>query len=46
MRLLLFVVMCHLQACSLEATLDIEAFIGLAAVQNALVTPDLLRNEV
>lgn len=36
------VIVCHLQTSSPEATLDIEAFIGFAAVENALVAAHLL----
>lgn len=38
--------MCHLQPCPLEATLDIEPLVGLAAVQNALVAADLCGDKV
>lgn len=38
--------MCHLQACTLEATLDIKPFIRLAAVQDGLVASDILSNEI
>lgn len=34
--------MCHLQSGSFETTLDIESFIGFAAVQDGLVASDLL----
>jgi hypothetical protein len=36
----------HLETSSSEATLDVEALVGLAAVENALVAPDLLGNKV
>jgi len=36
------VVVCHLQTSSPEATLDVEAFVGFAAVENALVAANLL----
>ena len=36
----------HLQASPLVATLDIEAFVGLRAIQDGLVTPDLLSHEI
>jgi hypothetical protein len=38
--------MCHLQSCSLVPALDVEPLIGFAAVQNALVTANLLSDEV
>lgn len=38
--------MCHLESSSFEAALDVEPFIGLAAVQDTLVTSDLLRQVV
>jgi hypothetical protein len=40
------IVMSHLQPSPTEATLDVEALVGLAAVQYALVAPNLLRDEV
>lgn len=40
----LFIVVCHLQSCPLEPALDIKSFIGLAAIQNALVASDFFRN--
>lgn len=44
--LTLVVIMGHLPACSLVATLDIETLVCLAAVEDGLVTPNLLRNVV
>lgn len=38
--------MSHLQASPLETALDVEAFVGLAAVEDALVTADLLGDGV
>lgn len=38
--------MSHLQPSPAEATLDVKALVGLAAVQYALVAPNLLRDEV
>lgn len=40
------VVVGHLEACSPEAALDVEALVGLAAVENALVAPDLFGDKV
>src|SRR5690242_3481340 len=40
------IVMRHLEPCPLEPTLNIEPFVRLAAIQNRLVTPDLLRDKV
>lgn len=40
------VVVSHLQASPPEAALDVEALVGLAAVQDALVAADLLGDEV
>lgn len=36
--------MCHLQPGSSKSTLDVEALVGLTAVQYALVAADLLGN--
>jgi hypothetical protein len=36
----------HLQSCPFVAALDIEPLVRLTAVQNALVTANLLSNEV
>jgi hypothetical protein len=36
----------HFQTSPLEATLDVKAFIGLTAVENTLVAPDLLSDGV
>jgi hypothetical protein len=36
----------HFEACTAEAALDVEAFVGVAAVKNALVTSDLGSNIV
>jgi hypothetical protein len=36
----------HLQTSPLEPTLDIEPLVRLAAVQDGLVTPDLLSHEI
>lgn len=38
--------MCHLQASPFEATLDVKALVVHAAVENGLVAPDLLADEV
>ena len=38
--------MCHLQPRSLVSALDIESLVRLAAVENALVTSNLLRDEI
>jgi len=38
--------MCHLQPCALEAALDIEPLVRLAAVENALVAAHLCGDEV
>jgi hypothetical protein len=38
--------MCHLQPRPLEAALDVEPLVRLAAVENALVAAHLCRNEV
>lgn len=38
--------MCHLQPSSLVSALDVESLVRLAAIQNALVTPNLLRDEI
>ena len=35
----LFIIVCHLQTCALEPTLDIETLVGLTAIQNTLVAP-------
>jgi hypothetical protein len=40
------VVVGHLQASPPEAALDVEPFVGLAAVEDALVAADLLGDEV
>lgn len=40
------VVVGHLQASTAEAALDVEALVGLAAVEDALVAADLFGNEV
>jgi hypothetical protein len=40
------IVMCHLQPSSLVSTLNIESLVRLAAVENALVTSNLLRDEI
>ena len=40
------IVMCHLQTRSLVSALDIESLVRLAAVENALVTSNLLRDEI
>ena len=40
------VVMRHLQPCPPEAALDVEALVGLAAVEDALVAADLGRDVV
>jgi hypothetical protein len=40
--LLALIVVGHLETSSSEAALDIETFVGLAAVQDALVAADLL----
>jgi hypothetical protein len=40
------IVMCHLQPRSLVSALDIEPLVRLAAVENALVTSNLLRDEI
>ena len=40
------VVMCHLQAGPSEAALDVEALVGLAAVQDSLVAANLLGDVV
>lgn len=39
-------VVCHLETGPLESTLDIEAFVLLAAVQDRLVATDLRGHEV
>src|SRR5688572_20019820 len=44
--LLALVVVRHLQAGAAEPALDVEALVGLAAVENALVAPDLLGDVV
>jgi hypothetical protein len=44
--LVALIVMCHLQPCSPEAALDVEALVRLATVQDTLVTSDLGSNEV
>lgn len=36
----------HLEACSSEATLDVETLVGFAAVEDALVAADLLGDVV
>lgn len=36
----------HFQTSPLEATLDVKAFVGLTAVEDALVAPDLLGDGV
>lgn len=46
LTLLAFVVVSHLQTSSPKTTLDVEALVRLAAVENALVAADLLSNEV
>lgn len=38
--------MCHFQTGPLEAALDVEPLVGLAAVENALVTSDVLGHVV
>lgn len=38
--------MCHLESCPLESTLDVEPFVRLAAVKNALVTAHLGCDEI
>lgn len=38
--------MCHLQPCPLKPTLDIEPLIRLTAIQNRLITPNLLSYKV
>lgn len=40
------VVMCHLQSCSLVSALNIESFVGLTTVENALVATNFLRDEI
>ena len=45
-RLPTSVVVSHLQACPLEPTLDVEALVGLAALENALVAANLLGDKV
>jgi hypothetical protein len=40
------IVMCHFQPRSLVSALDIESLVRLAAVENALVTSNLLRDEI
>lgn len=46
MTQLFFVVVGHLQTSPLEAALDVESFVGLAAVENGLVAADFLGNVV
>lgn len=43
---LFFVIVGHLQACSLEAALDVESLVGLAAVENRLVAADFFGDKV
>ena len=38
--------MCHLETGTAEATLDIEALVGLATVEDGLVTADVLCDKV
>lgn len=45
-RDLFVVVVRHLQASPLEATLDVESFVGVAAVKDGLVAADLVGDEV
>jgi hypothetical protein len=40
------VVVCHLQASPSEAALDVEALVGIAAVENTLVAADLFGDVV
>lgn len=40
------IVVCHLQARSSEAALHVKAFVGVAAVENALIAADLLGDVV
>lgn len=40
------VVVGHLQACSSESALDVEAFVGVAAVEDALVAANLFGDEI
>lgn len=41
-----FVVVGHLQACSSESALDVEALVGVAAVEDALVAANLFGDEI
>jgi hypothetical protein len=41
----MIIIMCHLQPCPLEATLDIEPLVRFATVQNALVTAHFFGDE-
>lgn len=43
---MLYVIVRHLHASPLEAALDIETLVGVAAVEDGLVAPDLIRDEV
>lgn len=36
----------HLQACSSESALDVEALVGVAAVEDALVAANLFGDEI
>lgn len=38
--------MCHFQSSPLEAAFDVESFVGLATVEDALVAADVLRDVV
>lgn len=38
--------MCHLQSRPLVSAFDVESFVCFAAIQNALVTADLLSHEI
>lgn len=40
------VVVCHLEASSAETTLDVEALVDLAAVEDGLVAADVFSNVV
>jgi len=41
-----FIIVCHLQACSLKAALDVETLVGFAAIQNALVAAHLFSHVI
>lgn len=41
-----FVVVGHLQTCSSESALDVEALVGVAAVEDALVAANLFGDEI